>query len=334
MNFQKKPLKYSLAVCGVALGIATLVAVTQSSTNFGRTVPVLMYHNILKVPDNVWSVSTDEFRRQMADLKKQGYQTVLPGDLKGGLFRKLPPKPIVITFDDGFLGCMTEAEPILKSFGFQAIVYLIITNVAGAGQARTLYRGQDALNWDDIRAMHRRQTFTFGIHSFGHTPSKRDEATELWQCRYTFKREVGIKPEHYCYPNGVAPEFLVDEVKRRKYRTGMICEDQLFTIDKNTDWFRIPRVSVFGGVHDFTVLPGVAVEEGVFRATITNAGQVLPVKVVLKCKKSGASWSTPVFRRCGPEAIDCRWEGIPDEVKASDLAIEIWEQNGLFQYDP
>lgn len=334
MNFQKTHIKYFVAMIIAASAIFIIAAFVFSSTNFGRTIPVLMYHNIEKVPGDVWSVSPDEFRRQMVDLKEQGYQSVLPGDLKGGLFRKLPKKPVVITFDDGLLGCMTEAEPILKAVGFQAICYVILANVAEVGQDKILYRGQACLSWEDIRNMHRRGTFTFGIHSFGHTPNKKREAVELWQCRYIFKRAVGIKPEHYCYPYGGAPDFLVDEVKRQKYKTGMICEDKLFTIDAETDWFRIPRVSVYGGVHDFKIELGAVVENDVYTAKIFNSGQRLPVKALLTSKNGGWTRSTPVYRNFGVEPIDCRWEGLPESARANDLVVEIWEQNGLFRYYP
>lgn len=333
MNAQKKYVKYLVVVSGVGLAVFLILAAARSSTNFGRTIPVLMYHNIEAVPRDVWSVSTDEFRRQMTQLKEQGYQAVLPGDLKGGLFRKLPRKPVVLTFDDGLLGCLTEAEPILKAVGFRAVCYIILANVAEAEQERILYRGQESLSWDDIRGMHRRGTFTFGVHSFDHTPNKKREAAELWQCRYILKRKLGVKPEHYCYPYGAAPDYLGDEVKRRKYKTGMICNDQLFTIDADTDWFRIPRVSVYGGVHDFKVEPGAEVDNGFYQAKVSNAGQPLPVKIVLACK-DGRTWSSPVYRKCGVDVINFCLEGIPEDVAVSDLSIEIWEQNGLFRYYP
>lgn len=333
MNVKKKQMKNLAVILGLMVAIFLAFALASSSTNFGRTVPVLMYHNIETVPRDVWSVSTDEFRRQMTQLKEQGYQTVLPSDLKGGLFRKLPRKPIVLTFDDGLLGCLTEAEPILKEVGFQAIIYVIVSNVAESGLERILYRGQESLSWDDIRGMHRRGTFTFGVHSFGYTPNKKRAAVDLWQCRYIFKCEVGVKPEHYCYPYGVAPDYLVEEVKQRKYKTGMICDDKLFTIDADSDWFRIPRVSVYGGGHDFKVELGSEVNNGVYKAEVSNDGEPLPVKVLL-VYKDGRTWSTPIYRRCGAEVINCRWEGIPADVMVSDLAVEIWEQNGLFRYYP
>ena len=45
----------------------------------------------------------------------------------------LPPRPILITFDDGHLNNYTTAFPIMKKYGFTGVLY-IVANYMGADQ--------------------------------------------------------------------------------------------------------------------------------------------------------------------------------------------------------
>jgi Predicted xylanase/chitin deacetylase len=322
-----------IIAAAILLGAAA-AAIFAPSGGIGRAIPVLMYHNVESNPANVWAVSTEEFKMQMAALKKQGYTSVLPEDLRGGLFRRLPKKPIVLTFDDGFLGCLENAEPILKEHGFRGIIYVIDSFTAETPAERKTFDGRECLSWQEIRGMQARGAFAFGIHSFDHSKDKRREAAELWRCRYNFKDKTGVKTFDYCYPYGGAPDYLVDEVRKRKYKTGMICADKLFTIAKDTDWLKIPRVSVYGGKHDFKVVPSGAVEDGIFSAKITNNGVPLPMKIILRSKDADIAWKQehPAIHRIGATGLVCSWRDIPEHLAPEMLAVELWEQNGLWRY--
>ena len=147
-----------------------------------KSIPVLMYHGLAADPGpDVWTVSTEEFRRQVADLKAAGYRTILPADLEKRHRWKLRfvRKPILITFDDGLRSVLTEAEPILREAGFRATAYLILSTIADAPAARLQYRQDDCLVWPEVRDLLARGTFAFGIHSFSHTSDPARQALEV-----------------------------------------------------------------------------------------------------------------------------------------------------------
>ncbi len=92
-------------------------------------VPVVMYHSIAP-PIEGWafdylSIHPDVFEDQISTLKSAGYVPVLLPDLFEYVAgrRRLPPKAIVLTFDDGYLDNWVFAFPILRKHGFRGTVF-------------------------------------------------------------------------------------------------------------------------------------------------------------------------------------------------------------------
>lgn len=298
-----------------------------------QPVPVLMYHHLGPDPGrDVWTVAPDEFRRQIAELKAAGYQTVLPGDLREA--SALPPKPLVLTFDDGLLSVLTEAEPILRAAGFRAICYLITGSVADAAADRMKYGTYECLTWEEVRAMQARGTFAFGIHSHSHAGQPDRIAQEAAECRRIFRAKTGVETRDFCYPYGAAPNHLVQAVAQAGYRTAMICADRLFVPGLGTDWLRIPRVSIYGGRHGFSATAPVRAASETIAAEVRNAGVPLPVRGWLRDGATGRAWPLRPAARLGPEPQAWRWTGLPPDVDPANLRVEIWEQNDLFRYFP
>ena len=90
-------------------------------------VPVLMYHHIAPGGDNSTVISPELFRAHMAALKNAGYTALFPDDLSAYVngAGPLPEKPVVITFDDGYLSSYEYAYPILKEYGLVGTIFVI-----------------------------------------------------------------------------------------------------------------------------------------------------------------------------------------------------------------
>ncbi|MEI6102540.1 MAG: polysaccharide deacetylase family protein [Methanothrix sp.] len=93
-----------------------------------RNLPILAYHKVADVPypcDSAW-VTLHVFSRQMAALHAYGYTTVSFLDIVN--FKKrsmaLPPRPIILTFDDGYECVYSLVRPILSKFGFKATCFI------------------------------------------------------------------------------------------------------------------------------------------------------------------------------------------------------------------
>ncbi|MBI4980926.1 polysaccharide deacetylase family protein [Candidatus Woesearchaeota archaeon] len=94
-------------------------------------VPVLMYHNISEEnnPKSRYTVSKKKFEQQMEWLKKQGYQPItfieLQQYLKGEILLR---KPVIITFDDGFVN-LNLVRAIMAQYNFRAVISIVTKRV-------------------------------------------------------------------------------------------------------------------------------------------------------------------------------------------------------------
>lgn len=136
-------------------------------------VPVLLYHHLLYEEDikkygysNNTSVgSVESFRNQMNYLKANGFNTIDTLELETFIKhnKKLPDKPILISFDDGYLSNTKYAYDILKANGQKATIFVI------GSTKKTKYEDMDPskLQFISLDEMDRfKDVFEFQSHTF------------------------------------------------------------------------------------------------------------------------------------------------------------------------
>ncbi|MEU1313108.1 polysaccharide deacetylase family protein [Streptomyces cinnamoneus] len=171
-------------------------------------VPILMYHAVAHSPARAaygLSVSPEAFAEQMRLLADFGHTPVTAGRLaaawRGG--GRLPPKPVLITFDDGYEGVHRYALPALAGHGFAATLF------ASTGWLRGAHETGGALDlmlsWDQLREL-AAAGMEIGGHS--HTHPQLDQLTderlsfEVRHCRDLLTAELGHPPVSFAYPYG------------------------------------------------------------------------------------------------------------------------------------
>lgn len=98
------------------------------------SVPVLLYHRV-GYTSGPLTVTPERFASDLAYLRDHGYQGISLEDFHRSMIAKtaaLPEKPILITFDDGYLDNYDQAYPLLDRFTTPA-TFFIITSLLGAG---------------------------------------------------------------------------------------------------------------------------------------------------------------------------------------------------------
>ena len=126
--------------------------------------PVLMYHHIQTKEAAAASkqtgltVFTDVFRSQMGYLKDKGYNAISINDLVNYFANgiSIPPKSVILTFDDGYQDFYTDAYPILSGLGFHATVFI----------PTGLMQNPGYLSWDELQNMS--GTVYFANHTWSH----------------------------------------------------------------------------------------------------------------------------------------------------------------------
>ncbi|GCE05569.1 polysaccharide deacetylase family protein [Dictyobacter aurantiacus] len=173
-------------------------------------VPILMYHYISEVPAqdkaNPYSyrpgltVTPTVFSQQLDYFKRLGYHTITFNQLFSALYYDgpLPDKPIIFSFDDGYVDAYTNAYPILRAHGYTGMFYIITGKVGWKGQA----------SWPQLREM-LANGMQMGSHTIDHRAlgdvwqlSPDDARHELVTSRQTLQDHLQTFIQQFCYPSG------------------------------------------------------------------------------------------------------------------------------------
>ena len=124
----------------------------------GTGIPVLTYHHIGAGDDWLY-VSEADFEQQLVYLRGQGYTPVSVAELATGLSgkTKLPSRPIVLTFDDGYADNYRAAFPILLRQGMRASFFVVTGKIGQTGY----------MSWPQAVEMHNRG-MEIGSHTVHH----------------------------------------------------------------------------------------------------------------------------------------------------------------------
>ncbi|NEV60632.1 polysaccharide deacetylase family protein [Thiorhodococcus minor] len=198
-------------------------------------ISILMYHQVGEfAPMKAHRANYCDHRRfaaQMALLDRFGYR-VLPLDgalacLRGE--RPIPPKAVVLTFDDAYDNFADYALPVLQRHGFSATLYAI-SNWLGR---RAEWFGKDPgrpipslMSGARLREM-RAAGITIGSHSVNHVKlGEVDAATkrrELRDSKAALEDALGEAVEHLCYPFGSFDAETVGLAAEAGYLSATTC---------------------------------------------------------------------------------------------------------------
>ena len=109
----------------------------QRLVSWQGPVPILMYHVIANPPATAQLpelfVDPDTFSAQMAWLARNGYAAVSLNQVYDAWFQggRLPEKPVVLTFDDGYRGDFVYARQTLRRLRWSGDLNLLVGNLGG-----------------------------------------------------------------------------------------------------------------------------------------------------------------------------------------------------------
>jgi len=219
-------------------------------------VPILMYHEIAN-KDNLWCVKPEEFKKQMAFLKENCFIAITPDDLYEHIKnnKEIPPKSVILTFDDGRRGVYDCAFPLLEELGFKAVLY-IVADWADGGKVHDEERYSEFLSWDQIKEL--ANYFEIGCHGKSHRNLARLEEDELKKEIFDSKKEIEDrlvkKVCHFSYPYGFFNEKIKKIVLEAGYKTAVTANKGM-----NTELLELSRQWVLNNtsIEDFKKLVSI-----------------------------------------------------------------------------
>lgn len=161
------------------------------------------------------TVPTAEFRAEMDWLHRDGFHAISMETLYNALERggRLPKKPVMITFDDGYRNVLWNAAPILHRLHMPATAFVITGRLSGPDSS--------FLTWPELGLLERRG-ITIGSHTVHHlelTLLDREQAAyELVASREALQRHLHRPVWWFAYPAGRFDAQAVALVRRAGYR--------------------------------------------------------------------------------------------------------------------
>lgn len=176
----------------------TVTGIESDSKIFSRAyngarlnIPALMYHKVTDNPDEVtdYVVTGDMLAKDFAEINLRGYSPItvseyyelaeLAKDInnkdnytKLSDFFKINPKPIIITFDDGYKGIYTHVLPLMKKYDFKVNFYI-------CGELIDT-ENPEYCTWDEIKMLSESGLAEIGNHTYALHAKSKEELSALY----------------------------------------------------------------------------------------------------------------------------------------------------------
>lgn len=225
--------------------------------------PIIMYHHILKDKSKhgKFVISPDEFESDLKYLKKNGYTTITADALiryqEDG--EPLPEKPVMLTFDDGYLSYSEYAVPLLKKYSMCAVVSIVgaYTDEYTKMQDRNVSYAH--LNWEDVEILSTTthteiQNHTYDMHkiSGGRNGCAKMRGENDDHYKEFFTKDVEkmrnlifdhTKKQANCftYPFGFFCSEAEGEIKKMGFKMSLSCTEGVNKINRNSSLYKLHR---------------------------------------------------------------------------------------------
>lgn len=259
----------------IAFVVVYIVLFTYPFLTYGyeeQTIPVLMYHHLADNINNNTVISPNNFDKQMRALKEEGYHAISVKELHDYLTNqiKLPEKPVLITFDDGYLSNYEKAYPILKKYDLHAEIFVIASRIVDTVKEISYPHEIAKMNWDQLKEMQDYitiQSHTWDSHyklpsKFGrmngaiYGPSYLNgqlESQEQYEARVKddfihsrniIKENLGYEPIAISYPYGIQSATTIKIAQEAGFKMGFVIQNK--NVKKGDGLFTLSRIIVNG----------------------------------------------------------------------------------------
>jgi peptidoglycan/xylan/chitin deacetylase (PgdA/CDA1 family) len=171
---------------------------------------ILNYHSVGETSDD-YQVSRTAFAQQLDWLGAQGFHAATLNQL---VEHRLPPRPVILTFDDGKEDALRVVLPLLQARGLRGTFFIITSLVGKPGY----------LSWDGVRAL-AAAGMEIGSHTVDHArladlPDDRVRA-ELIDSKRELEAQLHAPVEALAYPYNSVRARVVDAARAAGYRAAV-----------------------------------------------------------------------------------------------------------------
>ena len=218
-------------------------------------VPIIMYHSILKDParSNKYTITPAVLEEDLKYIKENCYETITISDLTSYVYddTPLPPKPIILTFDDGHYNNYGYLYPLLEKYDMKAVISIVGSYTDKFSETNEANLNYSYLRWKDINELISSgrvefQNHTYNLHDNTHgrigAKKKKGESDDEYKkileedinkLQNEFKENTGYVPTCFTYPFGGISNSSLDIIKELGFKASLSCEEGINKITKN-----------------------------------------------------------------------------------------------------
>jgi peptidoglycan/xylan/chitin deacetylase (PgdA/CDA1 family) len=184
--------------------------ITARSSTVAMKVPILVYHSVSDDPHPYirrFAVSPRTFARQLDAIRDADMHPLTVSDFVAlRTANELPPRPVVVTFDDGWKDTATAALTELSQRSIPATLYVTTGFLRGrARQTRMDAPSSEALHWDDLVPL-AAAGIELGAHTVTHPALDAVPLAvarrEVLGSRQMLEDHLGMTVPSFAYPHG------------------------------------------------------------------------------------------------------------------------------------
>ena len=207
----------------------------MSTKSSGRTFAILGFHKIGEPSPGGWKswfyISEETFVGYLHCLHEDGWQVINVTTFLGGLkvAESLPERAAVLTFDDGYRSIRKVVLPLLRRFGYPAVLFVPTDYIGGHNTFDNGSEPKEAIcDWDDLREL---EYCGVSIQSHG-TSHQRfsdldlgEQTKQLLRSKVVIESNLGKPVEVFSFPygdNGVNQQEIVSVMKSIGYRAACL----------------------------------------------------------------------------------------------------------------
>jgi len=237
-----------------------------------NAISILMYHQVGKFSrvDSHRANFCDyrRFQWQMAYLHYFGYRVLsmtealacVNGDME------IPPRSVVLSFDDGYENFYDYAFPVLQRYQFPATVYMIADMIDQTANWMKNISPGEAPRLMSLKQLQTISTagIEIGSHTLSHAklaelePAKQYQ--EIFNSKHILEQKLEREIQHFCYPYGSFNNDAIQNTRKAGYHSAVTCLRGGMTTED--DPFVLPRKAISYG----DTLPGF-----IWKLTMKNA---------------------------------------------------------------
>jgi peptidoglycan/xylan/chitin deacetylase (PgdA/CDA1 family) len=239
---------------GISAGaLPTVLEVMVVNHTEKQNIPILMYHSISSYASSKFKpciVAPEVFDEHLCYLDQYHYTPITVTQFAQAMARGgdgLPPRPMVLTFDDGYADFYTSALPALKRHGFVATLYIPTAFVGGTslwvqdmGEC-----SRPLLTWEQLAEISA-SGIECGAHTHTHRPldmlPPSEVLDEIVRSKELLEEHLGRPVSSFAYPFGYYSARVRQVVRTAGYASACAIKGALSSL--HDDPYTLARLAI------------------------------------------------------------------------------------------